>query len=262
MANEPSMDESLKEGHYARKQIFCKSWLISWSHQSRFKLALELAHEFRGKRVLDYGCGDGTFLTLLLKSADAPAKAVGAEVDQKQIVDCRTRLANWPQLSFVAVPDLDLPEYAGQFDAIVCTEVLEHVVGREVALDRFQRLLAPGGRLIISVPVETGFSLVIKQSARTIAGWRGLGDYPGMSPYTWNDFFASIVAGDNQHMVRPIHGVETGQPFHDHKGFNWRVLRKEVAARFELERTLTSPVAWLGSLFASQVWFLARKKRA
>jgi hypothetical protein len=48
--------------------------------------------------------------------------------------------------------------------------------------------------------------------------------------------------------------------FHDHKGFNWRVLRALVAARFELVRTLTSPFSWTGPQLGTQVWFVARRR--
>ena len=74
------LDDAFREGHYAKKQIFCKSRLISWSHSRRFDTGVRLARRFAGKRLLDYGCGDGTYLTMLMASAHAPASAVGAEL--------------------------------------------------------------------------------------------------------------------------------------------------------------------------------------
>jgi hypothetical protein len=55
----------LREGHYAKKQLFCDSWLISWSQRRRFA-GLELARKFPGRCVLDYASGDGAFLALLM----------------------------------------------------------------------------------------------------------------------------------------------------------------------------------------------------
>ena len=40
--------------------------LVAWSHARRFETALALARAFRGKRILDYGSGDGTFLALAM----------------------------------------------------------------------------------------------------------------------------------------------------------------------------------------------------
>ncbi len=255
------MDPSIpiEDGHYARKQIRCQSSLIAWSHRSRFQLALDLARQFAGKTLLDYGCGDGTFLALLMESGPKPAQAVGAEVGQDQIEDCRKRLARYPGLNFLHVGELDTPDQSQRFDGIFCTEVLEHVVDRETALNRCHRILKPGGRLIISVPIETGLPLLIKQTARRIAGWRKLGDYAHTSRYTWPELRAALFAGDQQHMPRPMYGQDTPNPYHEHKGFNWRVLRREIAQRFRIERTLTSPLSWPGTQFSSQIWFVASK---
>ena len=176
--------EPLPAGHYARKQIFCKDWLIAWTHRSRFATGVRLAQRFRGQRVLDYGCGDGTFLAMLCSGADRPAEAVGVELDAFQIDDCRARLGQFQGLSFEPIASLDTAAQSGRFDAVICMEVLEHVVDLETVITRLWWVLAPGGTLIVSVPVETGLPLLIKQAARRVAGWRGLGDYAHTTGYT------------------------------------------------------------------------------
>lgn len=45
-----------------------------------------------------------------------------------------------------------IPEPDAAFDAILCTEVLEHVPDPTDALDEFARLLKPGGKLILTAP--------------------------------------------------------------------------------------------------------------
>lgn len=45
-----------------------------------------------------------------------------------------------------------IPEPDASFDAILCTEVLEHVPDPTNALDEFARLLKPGGKLILTAP--------------------------------------------------------------------------------------------------------------
>jgi SAM-dependent methyltransferase len=256
----PGVD--LQEGHYAKKQLFCRDRLIAWSHRRRFQIGMELAQPFAGRRVLDYGCGDGTFLAMLMDSPAAPAAAVGGEIEVDLVADCRGRLGHLPNLQFLLIDELEQADHAGAYDAIFCMEVLEHVVEIEPILARFDRLLAPSGMILVSVPVETGVPLMVKQVVRRIAGWRGLGDYPGQSPYTFREFWASMFADSRQHIVRPIHQGEAGVRFHDHKGFNWQVLGRCLAQRFELEKTLTSPLSFLPPQLASQVWFLLRKKSA
>jgi glycosyltransferase involved in cell wall biosynthesis/SAM-dependent methyltransferase len=250
----------LQDGHYARKQIFSKDWLVSWSHRKRFEAGLRLARTLSGKRVLDYGCGDGSFLGMLMQSADRPSEAFGAELRPEVAQECRERFADVSGLSFLTIAELAGAEHRNRYDAIVCTEVLEHVVDVDPVLDRFAELLAPGGMLIVSVPVETGLPLLLKQAVRRIAGWRGIGDYPGQSPYTLRDYWASLVPGPKQHIVRPIHVEPNGTRSHDHKGFNWRVLERALATRFDIDQKLGSPFAWLSPAFATQVWFIAHSK--
>src|SRR5690606_9181805 len=119
------------------------------------------------------------------------------------------------------------------------------------------RLLAPGGTLLLSVPAEIGMSVVVKQAVRRINGWRGIGDYPGTTPYTLPELARSVFAGARQHIRRPVHWNPDGSEFHDHKGFNWRWLRERIRERYRLEEVRMSPVRWLPGFCASQVWFRA-----
>lgn len=256
-----NLPEAVRSGYYAQSQIFSKAKLISWSHQGRFATGVRLAREVGGARVLDYGCGDGTFLALLADGPAVPRVLVGAELYPNIVDDCRERFASQPNLEFVLIDDLDRSEQRGSYDAVYCMEVFEHVVNPAPLLDQFDRLLAPGGKIVISVPIETGIPVVVKQTVRRIAGWRGIGYYPGTTGYTVAEMLKSVCAGSKQHIVRPIIRRDDGTTFHDHKGFNWRVLRSLVSERFDLIREDTSPVSWLGPQLGTQRWFIARKRQ-
>jgi SAM-dependent methyltransferase len=254
----PTPPAEIEEGHYARKQLFSQSWLIAWSHRRRFQVGLRLASALAGKRLLDYGSGDGTFLALLMAQANAPSEAVGAEIDDGQVNDCKTRLGSDPRLSFIRTDNLSPETDTHSFDGLVCMEVLEHVVDWAPLFERWRWLVKPGGLILVSVPVETGLALVGKQVARRIAGWRGIGDYPGIAPYSWSEYLRSVFAGTSQHIPRPVHRNAAGAGGHCHKGFNWRVLKSALAEHFQLERTMSSPVKWLPPGLGSQVWFVLR----
>ena len=148
--------DSLRQGHYAAKQLHSSDRLISWSHRRRFERGLALAGDLAGQRILDYGCGDGTFLALLQEGKSAPADAVGAEIDPRIVADCRRRFTELPSVRFVDVASLQDPAESESYDAVFCMEVLEHVVDPMPILDEFARLLRPGGTLVVSVPIETG----------------------------------------------------------------------------------------------------------
>ncbi len=256
------VQHSVDAGHFARQQLHSRDPLIAWSHRRRFSAGLALARPFTGRRVLDYGCGDGTFLGLLQLGDGRPALAVGAEIDPRVVVDCARRFETVPAVQFVNVADLAGADHSGAYDAVFCMEVLEHVTDSLPLLADFERLLAPGGTLVISVPIETGLPVLVKQVVRRVAGWRRIGDYPGTSSYRPRELVKSVFAASSPHIARPVFPRSDGSLFHDHKGFNWRALRATVASKFDLVRTVTSPLNWPGPHFSSQVWFEARTRAA
>lgn len=254
------MDSTIEEGHYAKKQLRNPFALIRWSHHARFNKALRLAAAFKGQRVLDFGCGDATFLALLADSPNSPAAAVGAEIENGVVESNRKRFASRGTLSFVLQSELTNPEHIGHYDALTCMEVFEHVENQDAYLDLFLKLLRPGGSLLISVPVEIGPAVVLKQAARQIAGWMGAPHYPGVSPYTWGELTRSVCAGSTQHIGRPLHHDPDGFASYCHKGFNWKVLRRKIGSRFEITSIAASPMGWLPPGLNSQVWISARKR--
>lgn len=65
---------------------------------------------------------------------------------------------DWPNSVHLAQPDIvgdlasGLTVAARSFDAVLCTEVLEHVLDTGAAVAELRRLLVPGGNLAITVP--------------------------------------------------------------------------------------------------------------
>jgi SAM-dependent methyltransferase len=248
----------VREGHFARREIGSPVRLIAWSHRRRFATALRLAREIGGRSLLDYGCGDGTFLAMLASEAPPGWSGVGAEREAGTVEECRARLGGLAGLSFVRNADLESGAHDGRYEAVFCMEVLEHVLSVDPVLVLFERLLAPSGRLVVSVPVEVGLPLLVKRAARRVAAWTGA--YPPPTPYTLGELAASVLAGPSTAVPRVTYTGREGDPFHDHKGFNWMALRRVLARRFELRRTLCSPIGWLPPHLASQVWFVLGRR--
>lgn len=250
------MSDRLASGDYARKQIYCPSRVVAWSHRSRFRLAARLAAPAAGARLLDYGCGDGTFMLL---THGMFAEAVGADLDCAEFSECRRRLEDLPGLTFLRTADLVGPGHRQGYAIVMCLEVLEHCVAGERVrvLEHLRELVAPGGRIVISVPIEIGPSLAGKQVVRAIAAWRGQGDYERRETYSPRELMNAALARPN--LARALYQVQTASglmPSCGHKGFDWRILEKEITARFAVERRLFTPLRRLGPLLNSQVWFV------
>ena len=109
----------------------------------------------KGERILDVGCGVGTFAFHCAKR-----QAVCAGVDYSQAsVDMAKRLTAGFGLSDRATfqcCDISngLPFADSSFDKIVCADFVEHIddAGKKKLLDEIRRLLKPSGKAVIFTP--------------------------------------------------------------------------------------------------------------
>lgn len=102
-----------------------------------------------GMRLLDAGCGPGTFAAL---AADAGAEVVAVDVNSEVLEKAReqaARLGVQERIRFETASLLDLPFDAEQFDLIWVSMVLHHIDDPVAAVTELRRILKPGGRLAI-----------------------------------------------------------------------------------------------------------------
>lgn len=253
----------LEHGHYARKQLFSRNAIVAWSHRRRFALARELAAAGAGGALLDYGCGDGTFIAL---AHDLFRQTTGTDVDVGQLQDCARRLSSVPDVRFAPLEELRQPAYAGYYDAVVCMEVLEHCPAdlQPHVLADLAQFVRPHGVVIISVPIEVGPTLVLKQAVRAGAAATGLAEYEHRERYRISEFMRMLLARRTSQIERPatitINAQGDTVRYHGHKGFNWRVLAQVIERTFVIERRVYSPVPFTGPWLNSQVWFVCRTR--
>jgi SAM-dependent methyltransferase len=229
---------------------------VAWSHGSRFDLARRLVAAAAGGRLLDYGCGDGTFVAMVHAGF---AESRGVDVEPDQIAACRARLGDLPGVSFGMTPDLGAADDRA-WTVVTCMEVLEHCLEpeRRRILTELARLCAPGGLVIISVPSETGPSLMGKQFFRAVAGLRGFGDYAHRERYSPREIVRGTAGLAVPRVLHQGHGVNGPFSYYGHKGFEWRDVQREIGERLSIERRTFSPLPWAGSILNSQVWFICR----
>jgi ubiquinone/menaquinone biosynthesis C-methylase UbiE len=105
---------------------------------------LELAD---GRRVLDCGCGMGFYL--LAMSRLRQMELYGVDSDLRRLAQADA-LGTGAVLAEAGATQLPFPDE--WFDAVLLSEVLEHIPDDAAALAEIRRVLRPGGVLAISVP--------------------------------------------------------------------------------------------------------------
>lgn len=111
---------------------------------------LSVLKELGVKRVLDLGSGNGKFCSELYR---AGYEAVGVEYDKEGVNIARS---NYPDVHFynygVQDDPADLLAQERSFDAVVSTEVIEHLFSPHLLPVYAKAVLRDGGYLIVSTP--------------------------------------------------------------------------------------------------------------
>jgi SAM-dependent methyltransferase len=113
----------------------------------RTRAARDLARDLNAERVLDLGSGDGE--NGLALAAITGGAVVCADISDVAVQRCRDRGL---EAHRVALGEAPLPFADGTFDLVHMTEVVEHLVHPDGAMEEVNRVLKPAGRLIISTP--------------------------------------------------------------------------------------------------------------
>ena len=117
------------------------------SEHRRLETLVRLLGIRRGERLLDIGCGSG-WLGYCCHHRGGRVWAM--DIGFRGVEGAKTR---FPQAAAYQVGDLyDLPFAAASFDAVIFSEVIEHLEDINGALAEAVRVLRPGGRLLVSVP--------------------------------------------------------------------------------------------------------------
>lgn len=107
----------------------------------------------RGDRVLDIGCGEGRHCHGVQMLTEA--QAVGVDLDAASLRIAAMRALDLPGAAPAEFQVADagcLPFPAGAFDAVICSEVLEHVADMAAVIGEAARVIKRGGVLAVSVP--------------------------------------------------------------------------------------------------------------
>lgn len=119
------------------------SYVWRFGQERRLALIDEYA-PLRGRKILDVGCGIGTYVHKLRQFSD---QVYGIDIESERIAEGGRLLPN------LMVAAAERPPFvSGSFDVILLHEVLEHVEDDRQVVAEAYRLLAPGGRMVIFAP--------------------------------------------------------------------------------------------------------------
>jgi SAM-dependent methyltransferase len=125
-------------------------WRKMAAPRHRVRVLLDTLARLAPRSVVDLGCGNGVMLEEI--RARLPAtRLAGVDLSVDQIAD-NQRLLPWASWH---AANLELPldpsvDFAGQSDAALATEVVEHLDRPERLLENALALVRPGGHLLLS----------------------------------------------------------------------------------------------------------------
>ena len=152
-----------------------------WAHD-----LVEMAALRPSERVLDIACGTGIVARTAARKLDSGGSVVGLDSSAPMLTVAHTAAAEegvaieWQEGSAVRLALAD-----DSFDVAFCQQGLQFIPDRAAALREMHRVLAPGGRLIVSV-------------------WRGIEQSPG---------FAVLAEALTRHISPEAGTLMTSGPF-------------------------------------------------
>jgi SAM-dependent methyltransferase len=199
------------------------------------------------KRILDIGCGAGDNARLLTE-ARTDRSVVGWT---RSVAEGELARVHCTDVIVADIDDGVPPELEGDFDALVFSHVLEHLVDPVAALRSLLRLLRPDGALIIAVPNV----LEWRTRSRFLRGQfhyadSGILDRTHLHFYTYD----SVV----QELIAPLRGMRV-ERIEGRGSFPLGPLRHRLLSDWMKAAIDNLAVRRQPNLFAAEIAILARK---
>jgi SAM-dependent methyltransferase len=166
-------------------------------------------HAPSAQAIADVGCGLGEMIAFLA-SRMPDRMFTGIDFSPDAIASCRKR---FPRQTWT-VADITNAELSGSFDAIICSELLEHLDEPDSAVRHVARMLAPAGTLIVTVPngkvfaTERAFGHVRHPTAQTLSSWFDRADLDVIELYRWG--WPGYLAFKYAVNLKPSRALEVG----------------------------------------------------
>ncbi len=214
---------------------------------ARLRAALDFARADAEARVLDFGCWDGHFLPSLLANF---REVWGVDDDSGSLVEtlpgvssilqvarklCESETGAAPRLGLVQASGEGLPFSTGYFDIVFCLDTLAHIAPptRRRVVAELSRVTRAGGQLIVSLPIEVGPVLLLRQMMRALTR-------KSRDVYSAGDMLRSVAFRPRYTSLSA--GAITG------KGYDFRRDLELLQSSFTIRRKQFVPANVLGPL--------------
>lgn len=133
------------------------------------------------KRVLDAGCGDGTF-TFYVAQRLPEASVLGVDIGEQGLHSSESTLdtcariqkqLKFPNVRFQKLDlcELDMPD---AFDFVYSFDVLEHIADNRRVLENIYRSLLPGGHFLLRIPARVQKRILNPKYTADHAHWASI----------------------------------------------------------------------------------------
>ena len=126
---------------YAQTQLISR-----WFGDSLFRVVQKYLQIAPGESVLEVGCNQGV---MVKKLRSLGIDAYGVDINEKAVKEAA--------VEYVSVMDatrLDFPD--NTFDKLFSLHTIEHIEDTQKVLGEMERVLKPGGRIVLMYPAEPG----------------------------------------------------------------------------------------------------------
>ena len=224
-----------------------KNPLTRYAHRSRLKIANQIVKTTSPKSILDFGCGDGNFLSKITDVVDV-SEIVGFDpyMATKETTSNLLIYKTWDEV--IKHTSENIP-----FEMVTCFEVMEHF-SEKLQIDTLEKIKSvteKDSTIIISVPIEKGIVSVVKNIRRVFTVYKG-----NEKVYSLKNIICSMIGIKNKEMV----SIRNKDEFLPHMGFYFDELESLLRQFFQVDQVTFSPFPYLPSSFNSQVFFKLSKK--
>ncbi len=129
-----------------KRNFYSQKFAQNLGHCQRLEKVKKNFENYHFKRILDVGCGDGSFSK---KLGNSSVTIYGIEIAKKAVEKARQKGIKAFRIN---VDNQSLPFKTAFFEAVYCGEILEHLFDPDHLLSEVHRVLKTKGTLVITTP--------------------------------------------------------------------------------------------------------------